>query len=128
MRCFYWPIILAACALLAQDAPAPALNQTEARFQEALSGVTVIGFSANESGETREVRYVIERISKIGADLWKFEARIPSHGNEVKVALPLPVKWAGDTPVISVSKVPLPGLSGYSARVVIHDGSYAGMW
>jgi hypothetical protein len=38
------------------------------------------------------------------------------------------VKWAGDTPVISVTNVAFPGLGTYSARVVVYDGQYAGTW
>ena len=38
------------------------------------------------------------------------------------------MKWAGDTPVISVTNVAFPGLGTYSARVVIYGDSYAGTW
>lgn len=38
------------------------------------------------------------------------------------------VKWAGDTPVLIVDKVPIPGGGVYSARVLIYDRTYAGTW
>lgn len=42
--------------------------------------------------------------------------------------LALPIKWAGDTPVITVTKVAFPGLGTYSARVLFSEDSYAGTW
>ena len=41
---------------------------------------------------------------------------------------PIPVKWAGDTAVITVTNMGIPGMGTYSARVMIYDGQYAGMW
>jgi hypothetical protein len=38
------------------------------------------------------------------------------------------VKWAGDTPVISVTDVGVPGLGTYTARVVVYGDQYAGIW
>ena len=42
--------------------------------------------------------------------------------------MPVTVKWAGDTPVMSLDKVGIPGLGTFSARVVLHEGRYAGTW
>ncbi len=39
------------------------------------------------------------------------------------------VKWAGDTPVITLDNVGMPGGgNSYSARVLIYDKTYAGTW
>lgn len=39
------------------------------------------------------------------------------------------VKWAGDTPVITLDDVGMPGdKSAYSARVLVYDKTYAGTW
>jgi len=38
------------------------------------------------------------------------------------------VQWAGDTPVIIVDKMTVPGGGTYSARVLIHEHTYAGTW
>lgn len=40
----------------------------------------------------------------------------------------IPVKWAGDTPVISVTDMTIPLLGTYTARVTIYKDTYAGMW
>ena len=42
--------------------------------------------------------------------------------------LPLPVEWAGDTPVITVNDVAIPGFGTFSARVMFYDDHYAGYW
>jgi hypothetical protein len=40
----------------------------------------------------------------------------------------VPVKWAGDTAVISVTDFGLPGFGTYTARVLIYKDQYAGTW
>ena len=57
-----------------------------------------------------------------------FEARITYGEHDVTVPLTLPVKWAGDTPVITVDNMGIPGLGLYTARVMIYADHYAGFW
>ncbi len=45
-----------------------------------------------------------------------------------RCTLPLTVKWAGDTPVITLTDMMVPGLGTYTARVLFHRGRYAGTW
>lgn len=118
---------------VAKDAP-PAtkrveLNDLEKQFEKSMTGVTLVGrFSVDgkESELPKEERYTITKVTKIGDDLWLFTARI----GEGKIALPLPVpvKWAGDTPVISVTKFKVPTMGTYTARVMIYADHYAGTW
>jgi len=49
-------------------------------------------------------------------------------GKEVSVPVPVQVKWAGDTPVIILDKVTIPGMGTYSARVLVYEKTYAGTW
>lgn len=142
------PLLLALLALavvpvVAEDQPAqeqpppPAgdavpveMNDLEKKFEKTMSGATMVGRFTVEGQDgdkpPAEERYVISKVTKIGEDRWMFVARI----GEAKfpVPLPLPVKWAGDTPVISVTKVTVPGMGTYSARVLIYDDHYAGTW
>jgi hypothetical protein len=46
----------------------------------------------------------------------------------VTVPLELTVKWAGDTPVITLDELEIPGLGRFTARVLFHGRSYAGIW
>ena len=85
-------------------------------------------FSQGDKPELKEDRYVIDRVTKIKEDLWKFEARIQYNKKDIKIAMPLPVKFAGDTPVISLTNYAVPGFGTFNARVVIYNGTYAGTW
>jgi hypothetical protein len=117
--------------LRAQDAPPPPLelNAAEKQFQEALNNVTLIGyFSQGDGKELTDDKYVIERVTKVKEDTWKFEARIQYNKKDFKVAMPLPVKFAGDTPVISLTNFVVPGFGSFTARVVMYNGAYAGTW
>jgi hypothetical protein len=40
----------------------------------------------------------------------------------------VPIRWAGDTPVIVVDTVELPGFGAVSARVMFFEDNYAGYW
>jgi hypothetical protein len=121
--------LLFVAAAVAQTTPGPEMTAAEKQFQESLADVTLVGyFTQGDKAELKEDRYVIERVSKVGDDFWKFEARIQYNKKDMKVAMPLPVKWAGDTPVISLTNFNVPGMGSYTARVVIYDGAYAGTW
>jgi hypothetical protein len=131
-------LVCAGSTAVAQQTPdnakAPALSQEELEKQlaETLSGATLVGnftvVGLNSDKPLKEDRYTLGKVSKLKNGLWSFEARIQYGDHDVKLPLALPVKWAGDTPVISVTDVAFPGLGTYSARVVIYRGWYAGTW
>jgi hypothetical protein len=101
-------------------------------FKTMLSGVDLVGHFTvvgKEDQAPKEERYSIQSVTKVGeGDVWLFLARIQYGGKDVTLPLPLAVKWAGDTPVITLSKVTIPGLGAFDARVVLHDDKYAGTW
>lgn len=112
--------------LFAQE---PGLSSDEKRFQESLSGVTLTGFYTNgNASELKADRYVIEKISKASGKLWKFEVRIQYNGKDMAIALPIPIEWAGDTPVVSLTNFTVPGSGTFTARVLFYDGAYVGTW
>jgi hypothetical protein len=127
--------VLAATAI-AQDAPdktaEPSQEELEKRFAETMSGATLVGrFTVdglNDGKPLAEDRYTLGTVKKLKNGFWSFEARIQYGEHDVKLPLALPVKWAGDTPVISVTNVAFPGLGTYSARVVVYGDAYAGTW
>jgi hypothetical protein len=133
MRLFLFA--LSAWAVFAQDTPAPPeMTAFEKQFQESMSNVKLVGYyttASNNPGDSAELHddsYVIERISKIKEDTWRFEARILYNKKDFKVAMNLPVKFAGDTPVISLTNFAVPGFGTFTARVVFYNGVYAGTW
>jgi hypothetical protein len=110
--------------------PAPLeLNAVEKQFQEAMVNVKLVGYyTVGDSSELHDDSYVIERVSKIKEDTWKFEAHIMYNKKDFKLAMNLPVKFAGDTPVISLTNFAVPGFGAFTARVVLYGGTYVGTW
>jgi hypothetical protein len=106
--------------------------EREAQFAELLSGATLVGHFTTSgekaTGSPKEEKYTITKISKIQGDLWLFQVRIQYGDRDVTLPLPLPVKWAGDTPMIYLNNMPIPGMGTFSARVVFAEGKYAGTW
>ena len=109
-----------------------ALTPNEQRFQEMLSGVTLVGHftvTGEEDPNTlRAEKYTIAKVTKMSGDYWLFFARIQYGGRDVTVPLQLEVKWADDTPIITLTDLELPNLGTYTARVIIYRGQYAGTW
>jgi hypothetical protein len=76
-----------------------------------LSGATLEGqFTVTGKPDRHEERYRIEKVSKLGGDTWLFQAQIQYGSHNVTVPIPLTVKWAGDTPVITLTDLAIPGL------------------
>jgi len=73
-------------------------------------------------------KYTILSVRKLKDDNWLFQARVQFGEKDVTIPMIIPVKWAGDTPVISVTDLGFPGLGSYTARVMIYSDQYAGTW
>jgi len=127
---------LAAREAVAQEGTAePASpSEREAQLAERLTGATLEGYftvtSRQAEGEPRlrGERYDLIEVRKLEGNQWLFRARIRYGDRDVTLPLTLPVEWAGDTPVVVVDQVGFPGLGTYSARVLFHQGHYAGHW
>lgn len=118
----------AAASPPAEKLPSP--EELEKRFAETLSGATLVGHftTSGREGQPKEERYTISRVTKQQGDTWLFLARMQFGGRDLTVPMFIPVKWAGDTAVISVTDLGIPGMGTYTARVVIHGDQYAGTW
>ena len=78
--------------------------------------------------EEYQEKYTIQSATKSGKDAWLIYARIPLAGKDLTIPVPVKLKWAGDTPVITLDRTSVPGFGTYSARVLIYDHTYAGTW
>jgi hypothetical protein len=120
-------ILLALCAGCGKKEDAVAAR--ERQFQESMTGVTMRGkFSRSDKPGLAEDNYFIEKISKVAGNTWLFHARIRYGERDFTAPIPLTVEWAGDTPVITLTDLSIPGLGTYTARVLIYRGQYAGTW
>jgi hypothetical protein len=120
-------LFVAVATTQAQD-PTP-LTALEKDFQEAMTNVTMTGFfTVGDSGEPHDDKYTVERVTKSEGDIWLFAARIQYNKKDYKATVKVPVKWAGDTPVITLQNYLIAGQGVFSARILIHNGMYAGTW
>jgi len=109
---------------------ATAQDELDRKFEEMMKGVTLVGRSTRLSDDkvVGEEKYVIEGISKMAGDTWLFRARLQYGGRDIPVPLPVTIKWAGDTPVITLTDLSIPGMGTYTARVLLYRDQYAGPW
>jgi hypothetical protein len=109
----------------------PEQEKQYAELEATLSGSVLVGnftVTGDKTSEPKAERYELIMVKHVGDGNWMFVARIQYGDHDVKLPITLPIKWAGDTPVITVDKMSFPGLGTYTARVMIYDGHYAGFW
>lgn len=76
-----------------------------------------------------EERYEIRSVEKMDRDdFWKIEARVKYGDRDFTMPFAVQVKWAGNTPVITVDKLFVPGMGTFDARVLLRNNQYAGTW
>jgi hypothetical protein len=105
-------------------------SQREQKFQEMMSGVALVGRSTKLDREelSGEEQYLIDKVSKVTGDTWLFQTRLKYGEREIPVPIPLTILWAGDTPVITLTDLTIPGVGTYTARVMLYREQYAGTW
>ena len=109
----------------------PTRTEFEKQFAERLSGATFVGHFSVEGKEgspPQMERYTLNRVSKVEGDVWQFDARIQYGQLDVTVPLRLDVKWADDTPVITLTDLTIPGMGTFTSRVLVYGDRYAGTW
>lgn len=112
----------------------PSREELERRFSELMSNAVLDGqwrlvSDDGKLGDEHVEKYTLGAVRKVEGDAWRIEARIQYGSKDVGVIpVPVEVRWAGDTPVICVTKLWIPGLGSYTARVTVYDGFYAGIW
>lgn len=121
--------------VVADSATVDAKQQAEREeaFAKMLSGATLEGSftQTGPGGDPKKLdreKYTLGEVKKVAGNVWLFPARIEYGGKDVTLPIMLPVHWAGDTPVVVVDTVDLPGLGSVSARVLFFAGHYAGYW
>ncbi len=128
-------LTLVPCVAAAADDVKPADAEQAKRFaafEKLLSGAKLVGkftVLGNKDSGLSDETYILKSVKKTGTgDYWLFHARVKYEDKDVTVPLPLEVKWAGDTPIVTLTDLAIPGLGTCSARVVFYNGKYAGTW
>lgn len=109
----------------------------EAAFTESMNNVELKGYftmrGKNQHKGLAEDSYIIYSIEKSvhgksANNIWKMEVGIAYGTTDIRIPLYVPIEWAGDTPVICITDMMIPGLGTYSARVLFDGAHYAGTW
>lgn len=120
-----------------EAAPKPAgkLSQEELvkKLTQTLTGAKMTGkftVLGKEDKAPAAEEYTIVSAQKVDeGDVWLLKARIKYGGTDKTLPVPLEIQWAGDTPIITMTDMSIPGLGDkFSTRVVIYDGLYSGTW
>ena len=102
------------------------------KFQKLLTGAKMVGMFTVDGRPLDKLsaeQYEIQKVEKqADGDWWMITARVQYGEKDFSIPVPVEVKWAGSTPVITLDKVTLPGYGTFSARVVFHGDRYAGTW
>jgi hypothetical protein len=110
----------------------------EREFQETLTDAVFVGHwqmtdadglaRRARLGEPQPERYSIDSATKLEGGDWLIVARLEFGETDVRLPLRLRVVWAGDTPIITLDRMLIPGVGVYSARVMVYRNFYSGTW
>lgn len=115
----------------AKAAGKPDRATLEKDFEKLMSGCVFIGkftVVGREDQAPKEERYTIIKVKKQDSGKWIFVARVQYGKNDIQVPMELDVEWAGDTPVITLTDLTIPGLGTFTSRVLVYRGWYSGTW
>lgn len=102
------------------------------QFAKTMSSAKLVGHftitGKTDKELTSEEYHILEVKRMDEGDYWLFKVRIKYGGRDVTVPIPIEVKWAANTPVITLDNVEVPLMGTFSSRVVIDGDKYAGTW
>ena len=82
-----------------------------------------------DEASPKSEEYTIAKCEKLPADdMYRLTARIKYGTTDQEVPMDIKILWSGETPVITLDSLWIPGMGTFSARVLIHMGRYAGTW
>ena len=124
--------VCAAGAVADAEDLSPEQQQREAAFSDAYSNCNLIGsFTVDGKSDQppKAERYEIKSVTKLAGKMWTFTVRIKYGKIDSTLPITVPVIWAEDTPMVSLTDATIPGLGeAFSARVIFHEDRYAGTW
>lgn len=101
-------------------------------LEDDLTDVKFVGkftFDGRPDAAPKAEEYTIKRCEKLAAEhMYRLTARIQYGDVDSEVPLDLKILWAGNTPVITLDALWIPGMGTFSARVLLHRGRYSGTW
>ncbi|HJN45458.1 MAG: hypothetical protein CL477_16225 [Acidobacteria bacterium] len=114
-----------------QAVPIESLTELERDFTERMQNVVLVGHFTIEGRETSggsPERYEISRVAKVGDDRWRFDVHMVYGSVDATLPVVVPIVWAGDTPMVTITDFTIPTLGTFTARVFFYDDRYGGSW
>ncbi|MDP7691154.1 MAG: hypothetical protein QGG89_04890, partial [Vicinamibacterales bacterium] len=96
-----------------------------------MQNVVLVGHFTIEGRETSggsPERYEISRVAKVGDDRWRFDVHMVYGSVDATLPVVVPIVWAGDTPMVTITDFTIPTLGTFTARVFFYDDRYGGSW
>ena len=99
-------------------------------FADLLSNVELVGSFTTDGKQQppREDRYTILKAAKGEGENWVITAKVGYKGMSLPVNFTVPVRWAGDTPMIQMTDQKIPGMGTFTVRLMFYGKHYAGTW
>ena len=116
---------------IGQAVPLESLTDLERAFTERMQNVVLVGhftIEGRDTGGGSPERYEIARVLKVGDDRWRFDVHMVYGSVDATLPVVVPIVWAGDTPMVSITDFTIPTLGTFTARVFFYDDRYAGSW
>ena len=108
------------------------LTERERVFAERMQNVALEGHFTIEGRERRDGNpelYEVSKVTKLEGDRWRFDVHLAYANVAATLPVVVPIIWAGDTPMVSITDFAIPGLGEeFGARVIFYDDRYAGTW
>ena len=113
------------------------LSEAERQFTERMRDVSLIGTftvfgrearEADGRGGPREDRYDIASVEKVGENLWRFNAGMQCCGVKGQIPIVIPMRFVGDTPMITMTDTEIPGVGTFTVRLFFYGDRYTGTW
>ena len=109
-----------------------AQNRAEKEFAKRMENTVLVGFFTVDSDEPDRSgdpeRYEIRKVTKAAGNTWIFQSRIKYGNVDAVLPIPVPIEWAGDTPVVSMTNFNIPTMGTFTCRVMFYKDRYAGTW
>ena len=117
---------------VSRAADVASLTDLERTFAERMQNVALEGHFTIEGRQRRDGNpelYEISRVTKLDDGRWRFDVHLTYGSVDATLPVVVPIVWAGDTPMVSITDFAIPGLGDeFGARVIFYDDRYAGTW
>jgi hypothetical protein len=107
------------------------LTDLEREFTERMRDASLVGrftASGRDDQPPRPDRYHISSVEKVGDDRWRFNTRLRYRDADLTLPVTVTMRWAGDTPMVTLTDFSIPALGTFTARVFFYRDRYAGTW